>query len=364
MEIVLADVLGFCFGVRRAIQLAEAAAHGGRSVNSLGPLVHNAQETLRLDRVGISTVNDVEELRGDAVVVRAHGARPETFRTLEQRGFRLVDATCPFVKSSQRIAQEFDQQGLTLVIVGHQDHPEVQGILGYTSSPAYIITLPDDVARLPDGITPGVIAQTTVNEQTFLEIVGLLTARYPGCEVRNTVCFATRERQQAARRLATRVDAVYVIGGRHSSNTNRLTEICRQVCARTFLIETAEEIEPSALSGLARVGVTAGASTPDWLIDHVVERLRALGGVEVEDRRGEDRSPGDPTGQHVAGEMHPQQHARDAGGEDYQHGRQHHQQARPQRLHQVRADEITEQAIQDRAEGRMPAGETGPARDE
>ena len=282
MEIVLADVLGFCFGVRRAIQLAEAAAHDGRAVNSLGPLVHNSQETQRLDRVGICTVNDLAELTGDTVVVRAHGARPETFRILEQRGLQIVDATCPFVKSSQHIAQEFDQRGLSLVIVGHPDHPEAQGILGYVSSPAFIITFPEDVARLPEGITPGVIAQTTVNEQTFLEIIALLTARYPGCEVRNTVCFATRERQEAARRLATQVDAVYVIGGRHSSNTNRLTEICRQVCPNTYLIEIAEEIEPRALQGLQRVGVTAGASTPDWLIDRVVERLWEIADTDSE----------------------------------------------------------------------------------
>ena len=276
MEILRAEVLGFCFGVRRAIQLAEAAAREGRAVNALGPLVHNSQETHRLEGVGIHTVDDVRELAGDTVVVRAHGAHPETFRMLEQRGLRIIDATCPFVQVSQRIAQEFDQQGYPLVIVGHPDHPEVQGILGYLTTPAYIVTIPREVAALPDGITPGVIAQTTVNEQTLLEIIDLLTARYPGCVVRNTVCSATRERQDAARRLAAQVDAVYVIGGRHSSNTNRLTEICRQACPKTFLIEMAEEIDPRDISGLSRIGVTAGASTPDWLIDRVIERLHDI----------------------------------------------------------------------------------------
>ncbi len=277
MEIVLAEVYGFCFGVRRAIEQAEAALRNGRAVNTLGPLVHNSQETRRLDAAGIHPVEQLDEVHGDTVVVRAHGARPETFATLAERGLHIVDATCPFVKKSQRIAREFTRQGLTLVIVGHPNHPEVQSILGYVSTPAYIITHPHEVNMLPDDITPGVIAQTTVNEHTFREVVELLRARYAGCTVENTVCLATRERQEAARRLAEQVDAIYVIGGRHSSNTNRLMEICQHVCPRTELIETADEINPRDLHGLTRVGVTAGASTPAWLIEQVVARLRALG---------------------------------------------------------------------------------------
>lgn len=276
MDVMLADVCGFCFGVRRAIELAEQAQREGHSVNTLGPLVHNSQETLRLDVTGIHPVDQVDEITCDRVVIRAHGARPEIFDQLDERAIQVVDATCPFVTRSQRIAGEFAQQGLTLVVVGHPDHPEVEGILGYFNGPAYIITHPHAVDQLPVDITPGVIAQTTVNESTFLEVVDRLRTRYPDCVVENTVCLATRERQEAARRLAAEVDALYVIGGRHSSNTNRLMEICRQVCPKTFLIETADEINPADLAGITRVGVTAGASTPDWLIKQVVDRLRAL----------------------------------------------------------------------------------------
>lgn len=276
MEVLLADVYGFCFGVRRAIELAEAAQQEGRAVNTLGPLVHNSQETARLDAAGIHPAERPEEITGDTVVIRAHGARPETIDELKKRKLHTVDATCPFVAKSQRIAREFAERGLTLVVVGHPGHPEVQGILGYFDGPAYIITEPDEVDDLPDGITPGVIAQTTVNERTFREVAERITARFPQSVVENTVCLATRDRQEAARELAAQVDAVYVIGGRHSSNTNRLMEICRQSCPKTFLIETAEEIDPADLLGARRVGVTAGASTPDWLIQQVVERLQAL----------------------------------------------------------------------------------------
>jgi len=276
MEIILAEVIGFCFGVRRAIELAEASLRDGRRVNTLGPLVHNPQEIVRLDAAGIHAVERVEDVHGDTVVIRAHGTRPEVFAELRRRHLTVVDATCPFVTKSQRLAREFTRDGLTLVIVGHPDHPEVQGIRGYASHPSYVISLPEDVATLPAEIKPGVLAQTTVNEQLFLDVVTALRARFPEATVRNTVCSATRERQDAVRQLAARVDAVLVIGGRHSSNTNRLTEVCQHVCPKTFLIETADEIDPRDLLGCTRVGITAGASTPAWLIEQVVRRLQAI----------------------------------------------------------------------------------------
>jgi len=238
--------------------------------------VHNTKETARLDAAGIHPAERPEEISGDTVVIRAHGARPDTIDELKKRALNTVDATCPFVAKSQRIAREFAEAGLTLVVVGHPGHPEVAGILGYFTGLSYIITEPHEVDDMPAGITPGVIAQTTVNERTFREVVERIQSRYPGCVVENTVCLATRDRQESARELAAQVEALYVIGGRHSSNTNRLMEICRQSCPKTFLIETAEEIDPADLRGVQRVGVTAGASTPDWLIKQVVERLQAL----------------------------------------------------------------------------------------
>ncbi|HEX2949257.1 MAG TPA: 4-hydroxy-3-methylbut-2-enyl diphosphate reductase [Armatimonadota bacterium] len=276
MQVLQAEVRGFCFGVRRAIELAEAALSDDKIVNTLGPLVHNPQEIARLAAAGILAVDTPDCVKTKTVVIRAHGARKDTIDALRQRKLHLVDATCPFVKKSQRIAQELEQQGYTLVIVGHPDHPEVQGILGYVSTPAFVITQAEDIATLPGDIHPGVIAQTTVNEKTFFDVIATLAKRFPEYTVHNTVCSATRERQEAARKLAEQVAAIYVVGGRHSSNTNRLAEICRAVCPQTFLIETAEEIRSSQLAGITSVGVTAGASTPDWLIEQVVKRLQQI----------------------------------------------------------------------------------------
>jgi 4-hydroxy-3-methylbut-2-enyl diphosphate reductase len=278
MDILLADVLGLCFGVRRAITLAEDALRAGQAVYTLGPLVHNPQEVARLSDAGIRALETLEALSGDTVVIRAHGARPEVFEHLQQEGITIVDATCPFVAKSQRLARNLTDQGYNLVIVGHPGHPEVQGILGYAQNPAYVITDPIEVAALPRDTIPAVIAQTTVNEHTFLDMVEAIVARFPHPQVYNTVCSATRERQDAARRLASQVDAVYVVGGRESSNTNRLAEICRALCPATRLIETAAEIAADDMQGVERVGITAGASTPDWLIEQVVATLRTLAG--------------------------------------------------------------------------------------
>ncbi|MHB9129904.1 MAG: 4-hydroxy-3-methylbut-2-enyl diphosphate reductase [Armatimonadota bacterium] len=279
MEILLAEKMGLCFGVRRAIELAEAELRDGNAVSILGSLVHNHQEIARLGAAGIHTVDSAERITGDTVVIRAHGETPAVFQDLQQRQLRIVDATCPFVKRSQRYAGQFTGQDYTLVIVGHPDHPEVQGVLGYATTPAYVISQPDEVASLPAGITPLVIAQTTVTEDTFRQVVAAIAARYPEHTVRNTICLATRERQDAARELAQQAEVVYVIGGRHSSNTKRLVEICHQHCTRTYHIESAEDIRPADLVGIQRVGVTAGASTPAWLIQQVVDHLQQLSGV-------------------------------------------------------------------------------------
>lgn len=276
MEIISAEVMGFCFGVRRAIELAESALERDSAVYTLGPLVHNPQEIARLTKLGIKLVENAESISGPTVIIRAHGARPELLQQLRQRNLHIADATCPFVTNSQRIAQKLAENGQQLIIVGHADHPEVQGILGYVNDEAYIITDPKQVADLPDDIHPGIIAQTTINEETFTRVVDAILARFPTAIVHDTVCSATRERQEAAKKLAAMVDAMLIIGGRQSSNTNRLAEICAAVCPQSYLIETAEEIDPAWLQKVKRVGITAGASTPNWLIEEVKERLEVL----------------------------------------------------------------------------------------
>ncbi len=276
MDVVRAKVCGFCFGVRRAIDLAEKAVANNTVVSTLGSLVHNPQEVSRLKSVGISTVKSVEEIEKGIAIVRAHGARPEIFAELNSKGITIIDATCPVVAKSQRIAQQLETDGFNVVIIGHHDHPEVQGILGYLRKPALVISNIADAHNLPPGISPGVIAQTTVNENEFHLISAVIKENYENYRIENTVCRATRDRQDAAREMAKHVDAVFVIGGRESSNTSRLAEVCCEICPRTYLIETADEIDISLLSGLNIVGITAGASTPEWLIDEVAEYLKKI----------------------------------------------------------------------------------------
>jgi (E)-4-hydroxy-3-methyl-but-2-enyl pyrophosphate reductase len=277
VKVIRAKVCGFCFGVRRAIDLAEKAASDNKIVTTLGSLVHNPQEVSRLKSVGIETVKSVDDIDNGIAIVRAHGARPEIFEELIRKGINIIDATCPVVAKSQKIAQQMENAGYDIVIIGHRDHPEVHGILGYLNKPAIVISTVADVMGLPMEISPGVIAQTTVNENEFHLITTALKNKYQRVCIENTVCRATRDRQEAAREMAKNVDAVFVIGGRESSNTNRLAEVCREICDKTYLIETAEEINIDLICGAKRIGVTAGASTPEWLIDEVVEYLTNIG---------------------------------------------------------------------------------------
>ncbi len=276
MEVIRAQVCGFCFGVRRAIDLAEKAVNGNGQVSTLGSLVHNPQEVSRLKSVGIASVKSVDDVNTGIAIVRAHGARPEVFDELRNKGVEIIDATCPVVAKSQSIAQQLENSGYDIVIIGHYNHPEVQGILGYLKKQARVISSLSDVMELPDIISPGVIAQTTVNENEFFMITSAIKQKYLKYRIENTVCRATRDRQEAAREMAKLVDAVFVIGGRESSNTNRLAEVCREICPNTYLIETADEINIDCLQNIEKIGVTAGASTPEWLINEVIEYIEKI----------------------------------------------------------------------------------------
>ncbi len=276
MEVIRAKVCGFCFGVRRAIDLAEKAVEENVQVRTLGSLVHNPQEVSRLKSVGIASVKSVDDVKNGIAIVRAHGARPEIFDELKNKGIKIIDATCPVVAKSQSIAQHLENSGYDIVIIGHHNHPEVQGILGYLKKPAKVISSVADVMELPANISPGVIAQTTVNENEFHAITSAIKEKFQKYCIENTVCRATRDRQEAAREMAKLVDAVFVIGGRESSNTNRLAEVCREICHNTYLIETADEINIESILGMKKIGITAGASTPEWLIDEVTEYLKKI----------------------------------------------------------------------------------------
>lgn len=279
MEVLLAEEYGFCFGVERAVDMVEEAITDGGTIRSLGALIHNAQEMDRLEAKGVATINSPSEADARTVaIIRAHGVTPEVQKELEERAARVIDATCPFVTRVQHLAERAAEQGRDVVVAGNPDHPEMIGVVGYAPRNTHVVRDASEVASLPMLHAPLVVSQTTIKLQTFLEVAEAVRARADAePQVVNTICSATRDRQDAARALAGEVDAFYVIGGRHSSNSVKLLAVCKEQCEKSFLIETPEEINPLDLEGVERVGVTAGASTPNWLIDQVLERLRAIG---------------------------------------------------------------------------------------
>src|SRR5882672_6253867 len=269
MEVLLANEYGFCFGVERAVEMVEDALGVGAPVRTLGPLIHNTQEMQRLECEGVSTVQDPSQVSKDEIaVIRAHGVTPLVQLQLEARAAQVVDATCPFVTRVQRLAERAAKQGRHVVVAGNPDHPEMIGVVGDAG----------EVEKLPLLHAPLVVSQTTLKLKTFIEVAEAVRARADAePEIVNTICSATRDRQDAARGLAGLVDVFYIIGGKHSSNSIKLLAVCKEQCEHSFLIETQDEIDPEDLNGVKRVGVTAGASTPNWLIDQVVTRLREIG---------------------------------------------------------------------------------------
>lgn len=282
MKVLIADEYGFCFGVERAVEMVEESVQKGEKVRTLGPLIHNEQEMKRLAIEGVATISEpVQITRSETAVIRAHGVTPDVQKALEEQAGKVVDATCPFVTRVQRLASRAASQDRHVVIVGSSDHPEMIGVKGYAPDHAFIIKDETEVATLPWLRNPLVVSQTTIKAKTFFDTAEAVKTRTDDeVEVVNTICSATRDRQDAARALAGMVDAFYVIGATHSSNSVKLHGVCKESCEKSFLIETEDDINPDDLEGVKTVGVTAGASTPEWLIKRVVERLESLGANE------------------------------------------------------------------------------------
>jgi len=278
MEIVLAESLGFCMGVKRAVDMAYRAIEksDGRQVVTLGPLIHNAQEIERIEKDGVNMVDEDAIPTGSTVIIRAHGVTPQAMRSLKSRGLKVMDGTCPYVHYSQRKAVELREAGYAVVIAGDRNHPEIRGILGHIDDEAYVVKTVEDVRELPALERVGTIAQTTISPKKYQAIVEALREKTGELKVCETICDATEENQKAIRDLSAEVEMLYVIGGRHSANSNKLVETAREKCPRATLIETADEIVEEDLRGVRPVGDSAGASTPDWMIQTVVESLREI----------------------------------------------------------------------------------------
>ncbi len=279
MQVLIADEYGFCFGVERAVEMVEEALQEGDTVRTLGPLIHNDQEMERLATHGVSTISaPVQIQRGETAVIRAHGVTPQIEAELREKASKVVDATCPFVTKVQKLASRAAAQDRHVVVVGNPDHPEMIGVFGYAPEHSFIVRDAEEVAALPRLKNPLVVSQTTIKLQNFYDVAEAVKAKADGeTQIVNTICSATRDRQDAARALAGEVDVFYIIGGRHSSNSRKLLAVCQEKCEKSFLIETEDEINSEDLRGVEKVGLTAGASTPNWLIEKVAKRLEEIG---------------------------------------------------------------------------------------
>lgn len=277
MEIYVASRAGFCFGVKRAMSIARHTAEKGGRVYTLGPLIHNPQAVEELRRSGIVSVDSIEDGEGGKLIIRSHGVTIQEMEEIERKGIEFVDATCPFVKRAQEHVKRLAEAGYFIVIVGDRDHPEVKGLVSYGGSGVMAIKGVDEVEGVPRRNRIGVVAQTTQTVDVLKKVVEALIPRVSELRVYNTICNATAVRQEESVELARKVDCMIVVGGYNSANTNRLARLCREIQERTYHIEVADEIRPEWLEGMRKVGITAGASTPQWIIDKVVERIREIG---------------------------------------------------------------------------------------
>ena len=281
MKIKLASSYGFCFGVKRAIEIAEA--HKG-SV-TYGPLIHNKDEIDRLKEgfnIGIARgLDDVEN--NDTVVIRTHGIPKEELDALKEQEHKVIDATCPYVTTPQNIVAEMSEEGYSIVIFGDSTHPEIKGVVSYAKyqDDAFIVLEPEELEELPLRGKVAVVSQTTKKPEDFTKIVETLMKTRKEIRVFNTICNATFENQDAAAELAKYADVMVVIGGKHSSNTKQLHSICQRDCTASYLIENETELESSWFNDKVLCGISAGASTPDWIVQNVIDKIQALKKIEA-----------------------------------------------------------------------------------
>ncbi len=278
-EVSTAECAGACYGVKRALDQAHQTIEQGIPAVTLGPLIHNPQVVSSLASEGVRAVDDPADAGNRAIIIRSHGVTPQVRRSIEATGNQIVDATCPYVVRAQKAAASLASECKTVVVVGESSHPEVAGLCAYARELGARVVVVADGSEIPADLEDpvGVVVQTTQTRPALEGVVAALRECGHDPSLHDTICNATVQRQQAAADLASTVDAMVVIGGHNSSNTTRLFEICESTCPRAFHIETADEIDPAWFSGCSRVGVTAGASTPDDQIRSVVDRLGELG---------------------------------------------------------------------------------------
>lgn len=285
VDIKVAKTAGFCFGVRIAVDMAEKAGREIGHAYTNGPVIHNKQVVNYLKSIGVEELSDYSQLKeGDTVIIRSHGVKPEVERQLKSLNINVLDATCPFVKKVHDKVRQLVEEGYFVVIIGEEGHPEVVGTLGHLEEAGgqgvVVENFEDLVKKVPKRNKIGVVAQTTQSEDFFREAVGYLAENAEELKVFNTICDATSVRQEEVKQLAPTVDVMIIIGGKHSGNTQRLFQISKALNPDTYHIETADEVMAEWFEGKEKIGISAGASTPDWIINQVIEKIKQIKGVQ------------------------------------------------------------------------------------
>lgn len=274
MQILVARHAGFCFGVERAIDIVKKASEENDNVVTFGPIIHNPQVVNDLAAKGVSTIKSLDEVKKNmSVVIRSHGIEKKEALYLEETAGKVIDAACPFVQKAQKAAGELSKKCDYIVILGEQEHPEVKGIISYIDIDYKVIEKADEVENLPYIKTYGFLAQTTQNQEVFKSVEQLLRNKCDELIIAKTICSATEHRQAAAIEVASKVEVMIVVGGKNSANTTRLYHLCKEICPNTFHVETEAELNAEMFSNVEKVGLTAGASTPKYLLERVREYI-------------------------------------------------------------------------------------------
>ena len=283
MKVVRAKTAGFCFGVKRAVDTVynEVEKAAGEKIYTYGPIIHNQEVIRDMENRGVAVLRseeDLDRVSEGTVIIRSHGVAEEIYEKLEKKGVRIVDATCPFVKKIHNIVKENSRKGKHIVIIGNPEHPEVQGIRGWAGEKVTVIQSAEEAENFRPGEQEEVciVSQTTFNYNKFKYLVEIISEKSYDVSVLNTICNATKERQTEALSIAETVDAMIVIGDKHSSNTQKLFEICRGACNNTYYIQTLDDLDLNQLGSVETVGITAGASTPNNIIEEVQNNVRII----------------------------------------------------------------------------------------
>ncbi len=278
MEIIVAQNSGFCFGVKEAIDTTMDVLNKCKDeeICSLGPLIHNNQAIERLKDLGLDVIDNVSDVKSGKVIIRSHGVPLDVYKTAEDNKIELIDCTCPFVRKIQKKAKDCHDKGSDVVIIGDPNHPEVIGINGWCENKAYIVNSKEDVENIPKLDSVCVVAQTTLTNEKFTELSELVKDKVTNTEICNTICNATKVRQNSCKEVAKKADAMIIIGGYHSSNTQKLVEISKEYCKNVYPVETVDELPLDILKDYKVVGITAGASTPTWIIEEVIDKMEEL----------------------------------------------------------------------------------------